>query len=74
MLEGKEFEKDLGEYGKAYADVGVSDMGVITVDIGVQAKVDIVAELKKMAAKTATPIDDQAILWIEGVIKAAKPA
>lgn len=68
MLEGKEFETKIGEYGTASVDV-TSELKV-KVEVGLE--IDLIAEVKKLAAKTATPIDDQAIEWIEKVVKAAK--
>lgn len=66
MLEGKEFEQKLGEYGTASVDV--TPELKLKLEVGIE--VDLVGEVKKIAAKTATPIDDQAIAWIEGVVKA----
>lgn len=65
MLEGKEFEQKLGEYGEASVDV-TPDLKIV---VSVGAHVDIIAELKKLAAKTKTPVDDTAISWIEGLLK-----
>lgn len=70
MLEGKEFEKQLGNYGSVSVDVTPQ----LKLSVGVEAHVDIIAELKKLAAKTQTPIDDQAIAWIELVLKGMAPA
>lgn len=65
MLEGKELEYKFGEYGSASVDL--SDKGIVEVAVGV--RVDLIAEVKKLAAKTATPIDDAAIAWLEGMIR-----
>lgn len=54
MLEGKEVEAKLGEFGTAFVDV--NDKGVV--EIGLSAKIDLLAELHKLAAKTATTLDD----------------
>lgn len=70
MLEGKEFEKKIGEYGSASVDV-TSDLKI---KVAVAVEVDLIAEAKKLAAKTNTPIDDQAIAWLEVIVKAAAGA
>lgn len=67
MLEGKEFEQKLGEYGSASVDVTPE----LKVKVVVEAQVDLIAEAKKLAAKTQTPIDDQAIAWLEKIVGAA---
>ena len=64
MLDGKELEVAIGEYGSASVDV--TDKGVV--ELAVSVKVDLLAELKKLAAKTSTPIDDAAIAWVEGML------
>ena len=66
MLEGKEFEKKLGEYGAVSIDV-TSDLKV---KVSLDATFDLITLLKEMAKKTNTPLDDKAIEWVESVIKA----
>lgn len=66
MLEGKEVEVKIGEYGSASVDVTPD----LKVKVAVEATVDLIAEAKKLAAKTGTPIDDRAIAWLEKVVKA----
>lgn len=44
----------------------ISDKGVVNITVGVA--IDLVAEAKKLAAKTSTPIDDQAIAWLESLM------
>ncbi len=61
MLEGKEFEGKIGSVGAYSADL--DDKGNLEIMIGV--KIDLVEEAKKLAVKTSTPIDDQAIAWLE---------
>lgn len=68
MLENVEFSKDLGGYGTASVDVTPD----LKLEVAVSAEVDLVAELKKLAAKTNTPIDDTAIEWIEKLLVLAK--
>lgn len=67
MLEGKEIVQKIGEYGEASLDI----TGDMKLKLAVAVEVDLIAELKKLAAKTSTPIDDQAIAWVESVVKAA---
>lgn len=66
MFEGKEIDGKIGDVGHYFVDV--SDKG--EVEIGVSVKINLVAEAKKLAAKTATPIDDQAIAWLEKLMGA----
>ena len=63
-LEGNEFEKKIGDYGAAIVDL--DDKGMLTVSVGV--KVDLLAEVEKLAAKTKTTIDDAAIAWLKGLV------
>lgn len=69
MLEGKELDKKLGEYGSVSVDV-TPDLKVAIV---LEAHIDLVAEVKKLAAKTETPVDDAAIAWIEKIVQLAAP-
>lgn len=69
MLEGRELEKKLGEYGEAYVDVKPD----LKVEVALKAEIDLIAEVKKLAAKTDTPLDDHAIAWLEALI-VKKPA
>lgn len=57
MLEGKELEGKIGEFGGYSVDV--DDKGMIEVAVGV--KLDILHELEKIAAKTGTKIDDAVV-------------
>ncbi|HEY8272160.1 MAG TPA: hypothetical protein VIG33_14820 [Pseudobdellovibrionaceae bacterium] len=61
MLEGKEAEGSFGGFGGYSVDI--TDKGLL--EIGVSVRIDLVAEAKKLAEKTATPIDDTAIAWLE---------
>ena len=67
LLEGKEVEKKLGDYGTATVDV-TPDLKIVA---EVKVQIDLVAELEKLAAKTATPVDDAAIKWVKSVVQAA---
>lgn len=67
-LEGKELDVKLGEYGSAFVDVNDN----LEVEVGLSAKVDIVKELEKLAAKTKTPYDDKAVAaiqWVKDLLK-----
>jgi hypothetical protein len=70
MLEGKEFEKTFGDYGSVSVDVTPD----LHVEIALTVKVDLIAEAKKLAAKTATPVDDAAIAWLEKIMRATPVA
>lgn len=64
MLAGKELEFKLGEYGSASVDV----TGQGFLEVSLVAKVDLVAELEKLAAKTSTKVDDAAMAWVKGML------
>lgn len=64
MFEGKELEGKIGSVGSYSADV--NGQGVIELSVGV--KIDLIAELEKLALKTQTPIDDQAIAWVKKLL------
>ncbi len=55
----------LGEYGEA--SIALDSMAVVT--LKAEAKVDIIAELEKMAAATGTKLDDQAIAGIKKLVQ-----
>lgn len=67
MLEGKELDVKIGEYGAASVDV----TGELQLEVALSLKVDLIAEIKKLAAKTETPIDDTAIAWVESLVRKA---
>lgn len=66
MLEGTEFEQKIGEVGAVIVDVTPE----LKLSISAKVEVDLIGELKKLAEKTATPIDDAALAWIEKLVKA----
>lgn len=68
MLQGKELEVKLGEYGSASVDVTPE----LKLKISIGAEVDIVAELHKLAAKTSTPVDDTVVAFLEKLVAGAK--
>ncbi len=67
MLEGNELEQKIGNVGSVIVDVTPE----LKLKISAGVEIDLLAELKKLAEKTATPLDDVAIGWIEKVAKAA---
>ena len=64
MLEGNELEKKLGEYGEVIVDV--DDKLILTV--GVNAKVDLIAELEKLAAKSGKEWLGKAVGMLKGFL------
>lgn len=64
-LEGKEFETKIGEYGSASVDVKPD----LKVAVSLSVEVDLLAEIKKLAEKTKTPLDNSVIEWIEKLVK-----
>lgn len=66
MLEGTEFEQKIGQVGAVIVDVTPE----LKLSISAKVEVDLIGELKKLAEKTATPIDDAALAWIEKLVKA----
>jgi hypothetical protein len=64
MLEGKEVSGKVGEYGEYSVDVSAQGK----VEAILVLKVDILAEVKKLAEKSKTPLDDQAIAWLEKLL------
>ena len=68
LLDGKELVQKLGEFGEVSLDVNEK----LEVVVSLQAKIDLLAEIKKLADKTATPYDNAAIAWIEKLINPTK--
>jgi hypothetical protein len=68
MLEGKELEGKIGSVGSYEVDVTPE----LKLKIAIGAEVDLVGELKKLAEKTDTPMDDLVIAWLEKLAAAAK--
>lgn len=63
-------EAALGEYGNAQI-VLMSDAKV---KVSVQAEVDILLELEKLAAKSETKLDDNVVLYIKNLVAMANAA
>lgn len=66
MLEGTEFEQKIGQVGAVIVDVTPE----LKVKIAASVEIDLLAEVKKLAAKTPSDWDDKGIVWIENLIKA----
>lgn len=64
MFEGKEVDGKIGEYG-AYS-LDINDVGVVAIDVGL--RVDLIAELRKLALKTDNSLDDKVVDIIEHLI------
>lgn len=65
MFEGKELDKKLGEYGAVFVDLNSEAV----LEVGVSAKIDLFAELRKLAKRTDNSLDDKAIDFIEHLYK-----
>ncbi len=65
MLEGKELERKIGNSGSVSIDVTPD----LKIKIAASVEIDILAEVKKLAVKTGTPLDDQAIAWLEALLE-----
>lgn len=65
MLEGKELEKQIGEFGHVSVDV----LPDAKVEIELGLKFDLIDIVKKLAAKTQTPIDDKVVEFLEKIVK-----
>lgn len=66
ILNGNEFEQKIGQVGAVIVDVTPE----LKLSVSAKVEVDLIGELKKLAEKTATPIDDAALDWIEKLVKA----
>lgn len=64
MLEGKEVEGKIGSIGQYSVDVTPA----LELEVMVGLKINLINEIKKLAAKTSTKVDDKAIEWIESML------
>lgn len=67
MLEGIEFQKELGDAGKVSVDL-TPELKVIA-EVAFKKEIDLIAVIKELAEKTATPIDDKVIEFLEKISK-----
>lgn len=59
MLEGKEFEKQIGDAGTVSLDV-TPELKIVA-EVSLKKEIDLVAELEKYVQKTETKWDDEAL-------------
>lgn len=64
VLDGKEVEGKIGNVG-AYS-VDINDKG--EVEVAVSAKIDLLAEIEKLAAKSGTKIDDAVVGFLKKLL------
>lgn len=64
MLEGKELEGQIGSLGNYSVDVTQDGH----LEVGVGLKIDLLAEIEKLAAKTNTKIDDSVVEFLKKVM------
>lgn len=64
MLEGKEIDVALGSIG--HASVDIDGKGVL--EVAVSAKIDLFAEIEKLAAKSGTKLDDAVVSALKGLL------
>lgn len=68
MLEGKEIEVKVGEYGTASVDVTPD----FYLDAAVVIRIDIIKELRRLAEKTGIKLAESAIDQIELMVRTEK--
>lgn len=67
VLDGVEFQKELGDAGSIKIDV-TPELKVVA-EVAVKKEIDLLAIIKELAEKSATPIDDKVIEFLEKIIK-----
>lgn len=70
MLEGKEVDVEIGKIGHASLDVNDK----LEVEVAVSAKIDLLAELHKLAEKSGTKLDDVVVAALEKLVGKAPEA
>lgn len=65
MLEGKELDKKLGEYGNVFVDVNDE----LVLEVGLSGKIDLLAEIKKVAEKSGNQMAIKAVEILAGLLK-----
>lgn len=60
-------EQELGEYGKASIELNTKAEIVAKFE----AKVDLIKELERLADQTKTPLDNEVVKYIKGLVAAA---
>jgi hypothetical protein len=66
MLEGNELEQKIGDVGLVTVDVNPE----LKLKVSAVIEIDLLAEIKKLTAKTPTEYDDMGVAWIEKLLKA----
>lgn len=64
VLDGKELEGKIGSVGQYSADL--NEKGELEVSVGV--KIDLIAEIEKLAAKSETKIDDAVLGFLKKLV------
>ena len=64
MLEGKELEGKIGEYGEYSVDVN----GKGEVEVAMNVKLDLFGEIEKLAAQTETKLDDSFVATLKKLL------
>ena len=67
VLEGVELEKQIGDAGAVKIDV-TPDLKIIA-EVSLKKEIDLLAIIKDLAEKSATPIDDKVIEFLEKIVK-----
>ena len=67
VLEGVELEKQIGDAGAVKIDV-TPELKIIA-EVSLKKEIDLIAIIKELAEKSATPIDDKVIEFLEKIIK-----
>lgn len=70
MLEGKELEKQIGDFGSASLDL--TPELKVKMEVKLEKEIDILAELHKYVEKTETKLDDKFVAGLEAVLALAK--
>jgi len=67
MLEGIELQKEIGDAGAVKIDV-TPELKIIA-EVSFKKEIDLLAIIKELAEKSATPIDDKVIEFLEKIVK-----
>lgn len=67
MLEGIELQKEIGDAGAVKIDV-TPELKIIA-EVSLKKEIDLLAIIKELAEKSATPIDDKVIEFLEKIVK-----
>lgn len=73
LFKGAKVQKSFAK-SEMKADLSAELTEDLHVKVTATLEVDLIGEAKKLAEKTGTPIDDQAIAWLEKISRAEKAA